>query len=186
MLQHFHGYVTEMHQENEKKKAQYWAPAHTKEGICGPRKIRSVQFLVNAWHPVQTTYEISRLWHKLLIYTPIVAKRASCVTHALMDIFTIIGPPKILQSNNRKEFSIMDRNSSDLDSPLDDQFLDDVIRNIKHLWPEVWMVWGSPQHPESNSGIERTHLTIENKLGTFMKENFTSLVNWMQDFPVEY
>ena len=74
---------------------------------------------------------------KILIYNPIVAKRASCVTHALMDIFIIIGPPKILQSNNRKEFSIMDRNSSDLDSPLDDQFLDDVIRNIKHLWPEV-------------------------------------------------
>jgi hypothetical protein len=31
-------------------------------------------------------------------------KRASCITYVLLDIFTVIGPPMILQSDNGREF----------------------------------------------------------------------------------
>ena len=33
------------------------------------------------------------------------------------------------------------------------------------------MVRGSPRHSQSNGGIERTNLTVENKLGAWMKDN---------------
>ena len=41
---------------------------------------------------------------KFLISIPIVAKRASCIAQVLLTIFTLIGPPKILQSDNGGEF----------------------------------------------------------------------------------
>ena len=34
---------------------------------------------------------------KLMIYNPIVAKSSSCVAYTLMEIFTFMGPPAILQ-----------------------------------------------------------------------------------------
>ena len=41
---------------------------------------------------------------KFLFSVPIIAKRASCIALALFEIFTIIGPPMILQSDNSSEF----------------------------------------------------------------------------------
>jgi hypothetical protein len=42
---------------------------------------------------------------KFLFSIPIVRKRASCIAIALFQIFTVIGPPMILQSDNGSEFS---------------------------------------------------------------------------------
>jgi hypothetical protein len=42
---------------------------------------------------------------KFLFSIPLNRKQASCITVALLKIFTIIGPPMILQSDNGKEFS---------------------------------------------------------------------------------
>ena len=42
---------------------------------------------------------------KICHLTPIVRKRASCVAYALLEIFTLLGPPAILQSDNGREFS---------------------------------------------------------------------------------
>jgi hypothetical protein len=42
---------------------------------------------------------------KFLFSIPLKRKRASCVAVALLEIFTVIGPPMILQSDNGKEFS---------------------------------------------------------------------------------
>ena len=41
---------------------------------------------------------------KYLFSIPIVRKRASCIAIALFQIFTLIGPPMILQSDNGSEF----------------------------------------------------------------------------------
>ena len=41
---------------------------------------------------------------KYLFSIPIVWKRASCIAMALLQIFTVIGPPLILQSDNGSEF----------------------------------------------------------------------------------
>ena len=77
---------------------------------------------------------------KLLSSTQIVAKRASCVAYALMEIFTPVGLPKILHSENGRELSGMARHSSDHNSPLDDHFIYYVISDTKNIWPEVGMV----------------------------------------------
>jgi hypothetical protein len=41
---------------------------------------------------------------KFLFSIPLKFTRASCIAYALIEIFTVIGPPMILQSDNGKEF----------------------------------------------------------------------------------
>ena len=42
---------------------------------------------------------------KFLFSIPLTRKRASSITVALLEIFTVIGPPMILQSDNGNEFN---------------------------------------------------------------------------------
>jgi hypothetical protein len=42
---------------------------------------------------------------KFLFSIPLTRKRASCITVALLEIFTVVGPPMILQSDNGNEFN---------------------------------------------------------------------------------
>ena len=111
---------------------------------------------------------------KFVFSKPIKFKRASCIAVALLEIFTIIGPPMILQSDNGREFSGAAMNSRQL--RLSDQDIDDIISEIKMLWPECRMVRGSPRHSQSNGGVERLNRTVEGKLGAWMKEN--NCTNW--------
>ncbi len=113
---------------------------------------------------------------KYLISIPIVAKRASCIAHALLTIFTLIGPPKILQSDNGGEFaqSAMDYRSKCL--YLNDQEIDMVISEVSILWTECKLVRGSPRHSESNGGVERVNQTVQRKLGAWMMTNQST--NW--------
>jgi len=41
---------------------------------------------------------------KLALSTAMTSKRANAVARVLLDMFTIIGPPSILQSDNGREF----------------------------------------------------------------------------------
>jgi hypothetical protein len=42
---------------------------------------------------------------KFLFSIPLTHKRASCIDVALLEIFTVVGPPIILQSDNGNEFN---------------------------------------------------------------------------------
>ena len=61
---------------------------------------------------------------KLLISTTIFAKRSSSIAYYLIEFFVLIGPPRIIQSDNAREISGMAWHSSDRDSTLDYQFID--------------------------------------------------------------
>lgn len=80
------------------------------------------------------------------------------VAFALLDIFTMIGAPAILQSDNGREFSGAAGRKS---VQLSDEFLAEVITEIKHIWPECHMVHGRPRHSQSRGGIERLNPTCE-------------------------
>ena len=48
---------------------------------------------------------------------------------------------------------------------------DEIITEIRQLWPECRMVRGSPRHSQSNGGIERANCTVQYKLGAWMTKN---------------
>ena len=107
----------------------------------------------------------------MLISIPIVSKCASAVAFALFTIFTHIGTPKVLQSDNGREFSNQALDYAGRALLLDDDYIDLVITEIKNLWPECQMVRGSPRHSESNGSVERVNQTVQKKLAGWMKTN---------------
>ncbi|CAF2943784.1 unnamed protein product [Rotaria sp. Silwood2] len=62
---------------------------------------------------------------------PLTSKKAVNVAEALKSIFYQFGPPKILQSDNGREFVAK------------------VILDLTKLWPGLLIVNGRPRHPES-------------------------------------
>ena len=54
--------------------------------------------------------------------------------------------------------------------------LTQIIAKVRELWPECRMVRGSPRHSPSNGGVERVNRTVEDKLGSWMRE--TRNTNW--------
>jgi hypothetical protein len=117
-----------------------------------------------------------------LLSIPLKFKRASCIAYALIEIFKVIGPPMILQSDNGKEFlqAAMTRRQNDEYSgkliALTQDDLTKIIAKVRKLWPERRMVRGSPRHSPSNGGVERVNRTVEDKLGSWMRE--TRNTNW--------
>ena len=106
---------------------------------------------------------------KFLFCIPLVSKRTTSVAMALLTIFTVIGPPKLLQTDNGGEFANAAHDYAGRAMLLDDDFIDSVIKELKNLWPDCQMVRGSPRHSESNGGIERVNQTVQKKLGAWMK-----------------
>jgi hypothetical protein len=53
---------------------------------------------------------------------------------------------------------------------LTDLELSDIITEVRQLWPECWMVNGSPPHSPSNGGVEQINRTKQEKLGAWMKD----------------
>ena len=46
-----------------------------------------------------------------------------------------------------------------------------IITEIKQLWPECRMVWGSPRHSQSNGGVERPYRdALRNRAGDHMEK----------------
>ena len=106
---------------------------------------------------------------KFLFSIPIVHKTASCIAIALLQIFTMIGPPMILQSDNGAEFhgaAMNDRQRKLYGSlvTLTKNDLAAIITEMKQMWPKCRMVRGSPRHFQSNGGVERVNCTMESKL----------------------
>ena len=76
---------------------------------------------------------------KKLTCIPLVSKRASSVAFALFTIFTEVGPPSVLQTDNGGEFSNHAHDYVGRRILLDDEFIDLVIKELKNL-----MVWCKP------------------------------------------
>jgi hypothetical protein len=113
---------------------------------------------------------------KFLFSIPLTCKRASCIAVALLEIFTVMGPSTILQSDNGIEFNTVAMTRKQVNEfrgklkQLTDLELSEIITEVRQLWPECWMVRGSPRHSPSNGGVERVNRTMQEKLGAWMKD----------------
>jgi hypothetical protein len=97
---------------------------------------------------------------RFLFSIPLSCKHASCIATALLEIFTVVGPPIILQSDNGNEFNTVAMTKKQVNEfcgklvQLTDLDLSEIITEVRQLWPECWMVRGSPCHSPSNGGVE--------------------------------
>ena len=65
----------------------------------------------------------------------------------------MFGPPKILQSDNGREFVAT------------------VINNITELWPGLVIVHGRPRRPQTQGCVERANGDLQIKLGKWLDEH---------------
>ncbi|CAK1580028.1 unnamed protein product [Parnassius mnemosyne] len=93
---------------------------------------------------------------KFVVLKPLKTKRAEEVAHTLLDIFTILGAPAIIQSDNGREFS------------------NRIIDHLKTYWPTLKIIHGKPRHSQSQGSVERANQDIENMLTTWMQDNNNS------------
>ncbi|CAF4168027.1 unnamed protein product, partial [Rotaria sordida] len=87
---------------------------------------------------------------------PLKSKEASGVAFHLKNIFYTFGPPRILQSDNGKEF------------------VANVILNLKNDWPELLIINGRARHPQSQGLVERANAVVQQMLGKWLDVNKTS------------
>jgi hypothetical protein len=113
---------------------------------------------------------------KFLFSIPLTCKRASCIAIALLEIFSVVGPPMILQSDNGNEFNTVAMTRKQVNEfcgklvQLTVLELSEIITEVRQLWPKCWMVRGSPHHCPSNGGVERVNLTMQEKLDAWMND----------------
>jgi hypothetical protein len=74
------------------------------------------------------------------------SKRAEEVASELLNIFVEFGAPKVIQSDNGREFTTA------------------VISELASLWNDVKLVDGRSRHPQSQCSVERSNATMEDAL----------------------
>lgn len=92
---------------------------------------------------------------KFCILRPLKSKKAEEVAGVLFDIFCIFGCPKILQSDNGREF------------------VNKVVEELVEMWPDCRIVHGRPRYPQSQGSIERANADAANMLRAYMTEKKT-------------
>jgi hypothetical protein len=84
---------------------------------------------------------------------PLRNKSANEVATKLRDLFFTFGPPRILHSDNGREF------------------IANVITELKNLFPDLIFIRGRPRHPQSQGCIERENGILCDTLGKWMCTN---------------
>lgn len=90
---------------------------------------------------------------KFVQLRPLCSKRAVEVAKVLVDIFCIFGAPSILQSDNGREF------------------VNQIIEELKIMWPGLLIVHGKPRHSQSQGSVERANQDMQNMLMTWTATN---------------
>lgn len=98
---------------------------------------------------------------------PLEGKSANGVALKLRHLFFVFGPPRLLHSDNGREF------------------VASVITELKELFPDMAFVHGRPRHPQSQGCIERANFVLCNALGKWLST--TSSSHWSEGLlPVVY
>lgn len=87
---------------------------------------------------------------KFVILKALKSKTAEEVAHNLVDIFTLIGAPSILECDNGRAFS------------------NKVLSIVKKYWPNLRIMQGRRRHDQGQDSVERTNQDIENMLTSWM------------------
>ena len=91
-------------------------------------------------------------------------RRASTVAWKLYKIFRIIGAPRILQSDNRREF------------------VNEVINELAQLFdPEITIINGRARHPQSQGSVERANQCVKRMLNQWVSKRKSG--GWKRGLP---
>ena len=93
---------------------------------------------------------------KFVPFRPVKSKRAPEIACQLRDIFSILGVPSILQSDNGREF------------------MNSIITKLSEMWPCLNSADGKPRYIQSQGSVERANRGIEDMPATWLQSNSTT------------
>lgn len=100
---------------------------------------------------------------KFSICRPLKRKTAADVAAELLHIFLTFGAPRVLQSDNGREFTA------------------NIIDNLAEVWTDVVLINGKPRYPQSQGSVERGNCVVKDSLVAWMRDNKTS--SWTSGLP---
>ena len=93
-------------------------------------------------------------WSKFHVLFSLSRKSATEVSLGLQKVFSFLGTPRILHSDNGREF------------------VNDVVRNLAKEWPgQVTIVNGRPRNPRCQGLIEQGNSVVERLVGARFQED---------------
>ena len=106
-------------------------------------------------------------WSKFNFAYAIRSKHATCVAECLgQHIFPYFGVPRILHSDNGREF------------------INQIIHQLLESWhANIQLVSGRPCHPQSQGVIERAHATLQRKLSAEISTSGEKSPPWSKWLP---
>jgi transposase InsO family protein len=108
-------------------------------------------------------------WSKFHVLFPLIRKCSEEVAMNLQNhVFAVLGTPKILHSDNGREF------------------VNEIVRSVVKDWPgDVTIVNGRPRHPQSQGLVEQGNSTVEKLLGCrFHEYKESQEPNWSEWIPL--
>ena len=67
------------------------------------------------------------------------------------EVFSVVGAPCILQTDNGREF------------------VSKVIEELKLIWPDMMIVHGKPRHPQSQGSVERANGDVKKMVALWIR-----------------
>lgn len=106
-------------------------------------------------------------WSKIHVLFPLCRKSAAEVALNLQtQVFSYLGTPKILHSDNGREF------------------VNEIVTSICKEWPgEVTIVNGRPRNPKCQGLVEQGNGTVEKMLGARLLESDSDVPPWSEWLP---
>ncbi|XP_027712869.1 SCAN domain-containing protein 3-like [Vombatus ursinus] len=90
---------------------------------------------------------------KLSFLRPLKSRRSEEVAHALLDIFTIIGAPNVLQSEHGRDFS------------------SHIVNELSMMWSKLKIVHGKPRPCQSHGSVVQPKYDIQSMMISWMQKN---------------
>ncbi|XP_036624290.1 uncharacterized protein LOC118857932 [Trichosurus vulpecula] len=90
---------------------------------------------------------------KLSFLRPLKSRRSEEVAHALLDIFTIIGAPSVLQSEHGRDFSSQ------------------IVSKLSLMWSKLKIVHGKPRPCQGHGSVVQPKEDIQSMMISWMQKN---------------
>ncbi|XP_062967528.1 KRAB-A domain-containing protein 2 isoform X2 [Cynocephalus volans] len=90
---------------------------------------------------------------KFIILRPLKTKQAHEVVSVLLDIFTILGTPSVLESDSGIEFT------------------DQVVNELNEVWPDLKIVPGKYHPGQGQASLERASHDVKNMISAWVQSN---------------
>ncbi|KAH7721687.1 KRAB-A domain-containing protein 2-like protein [Aphelenchoides avenae] len=101
---------------------------------------------------------------KFVVLRALKQKTMHDVVAVLMEVFSLLGAPKLLHSDNGKVFA------------------NRLVTELVRKWPQCRIVHGKPRHSQSQGSVERANRDVGDMLTMYLRDNKT--LHWAAALPI--